>query len=84
MQETRVQFLGEEGPLEEEVAIGSSVCAWKSHGQRNLRAPVHGVTESGTTETLSTHRDFSSGPVVENPLCNAGEVGLTPGQGAKI
>ena len=47
------------------------------------QAPVHGVTESGTTEQLSTHRDFSSGAVVENLLCNAGEMGSIP-QGAKI
>ena len=25
--------------------------------------------------------DFPGGPVVENPPCNAGETGLTPGEG---
>ena len=29
MQETRVQFLGQEGPLEEEMATHSSILAWK-------------------------------------------------------
>ena len=29
MQETQVQFLGEEDPLEEEVATHSSILAWK-------------------------------------------------------
>ena len=29
-------------------------------------------------------RDFPGGPVVKNPPCSAGEVGLIPGQGTKI
>ena len=29
MQETQVQFLGQEDPLEEEMAIHSSILAWK-------------------------------------------------------
>ena len=29
MQETQVQFLGQEDPLEEEIAIHSSILAWK-------------------------------------------------------
>ena len=36
MQETRVQSLGQEDPLEEETATHSSILAVKSHGQRNL------------------------------------------------
>ena len=28
--------------------------------------------------------DFPGGPVVKNPPCSAGEVGLIPGQGTKI
>ena len=36
MQKTRVQCLGWEDPLEEEMATHSSVLAWRSHGQRNL------------------------------------------------
>ena len=35
-QEMRVQYLGWEGPLEEEMATASSIPAWKSHGQRSL------------------------------------------------
>ena len=35
-QETRVQSLNQEDPLEEEVATHSSVPAWKSHEQRSL------------------------------------------------
>ena len=32
----------------------------------------------------SHNRDFSGGPVVKNPLCNAGDVGLIPGRGTEI
>ena len=36
MLETWVQFLGQEGPLEEEMATHSNILAWRSHGQRSL------------------------------------------------
>ena len=36
MQETWVWFLGWEDPLEKEMAIHSSILAWKIHGQRRL------------------------------------------------
>ena len=36
MQEIQVQSLGQEDPLEEEIATHSSILAWESHGQRNL------------------------------------------------
>ena len=36
MRETQVQFLGQENPLEKEMAIHSSTLAWKSHGWRSL------------------------------------------------
>ena len=36
MQETWVQSLGQEDPLEEEMPTHSSILAGKSHGQRNL------------------------------------------------
>ena len=35
-QETQVQYLGWENPLEEEMATHSSISAEKSHGQRSL------------------------------------------------
>ena len=31
-----------------------------------------------------TDRDFPGGPVVKNPLSNAGDAGSIPGQGSKI
>ena len=48
MQETQVQSLGHEDPLEEEMATRSGVLAEKSHGQRSLVATVCGVTKSWT------------------------------------
>ena len=36
MQETWVQPLSQEDPLEEEMATHSSILAWKIHGQRSL------------------------------------------------
>ena len=36
MQETWVQSLGQEDPLEKEMATHSSILVWKSHGQRSL------------------------------------------------
>ena len=36
MQETWVPSLGQEYPLEKEVATHSSILAWKLHGQRSL------------------------------------------------
>ena len=36
MQETQVQSLGWEDPLEKEMAIHSSTLAWKIHGWRSL------------------------------------------------
>ena len=48
MQETWVQSLGREDPLEKEMATHSSTLAWKSHGWRSLVATVHGVAKSRT------------------------------------
>ena len=36
MQKIQVQTLGQEDPLEKEMATHSSILAWKSHGQRSL------------------------------------------------
>jgi len=36
MQETQVQSLGWEDPLEKEIATHSTILDWKIHGQRGL------------------------------------------------
>ena len=53
MQETRVQSLGWEDPLEKGMAMHSSILAWRSHGQRSLvgYGPWN-QKESDTTERL--------------------------------
>ena len=51
MQETWVQSLGQEDPLEEEVATSSSILPEESHGQRSLAGYFSwGGKESDTTE----------------------------------
>ena len=56
MQDTPVQSLGLEDPLEEEMATHSSVLAGNSHGQRRLvGCNPWGLKELGTTEHASVH-----------------------------
>ena len=51
MQETQVQSLGQENPLEEGIATHYSILAWESHGQRSLAGYTpQGHKESDTTE----------------------------------
>ena len=38
LQETRVQSLGEEDPLEDGMATHSSILAWRIHGQRSFES----------------------------------------------
>ena len=55
MQETWVQSLGWEDPLEEGMATHSSILAWRIPMDKGVwRAILHGVAESDTTEQLST------------------------------
>ena len=53
MQETWVWFLGQEDPLEKEMAPHSSIGAWRIPMDRGaVWAAVHGIAESDTTEQL--------------------------------
>ena len=55
MQETQVQPVGREDPLEEEMATHSSILVWGSHGQESLVGySPWGVKESETMEWLSS------------------------------
>ena len=58
MQETQVQFLGWEDPLEEGMVTHSSVLAWDSHRQKSLVGySPWDHKESGTTQQL-THEYY--------------------------
>ena len=49
MQETQVQFLGQEDPLEKGMATHFSILAWRIQMDRGAeQAPVHGVAKSWT------------------------------------
>ena len=49
MRETRVQFLGQEDPLEKDMATHSSTLAWKNPMDRGAWwATAHGVAKSQT------------------------------------
>ena len=48
MQETRVQSLGQEDPLEKGIATHSSILAWRIPWTETCRATVHGVAKSWT------------------------------------
>ena len=51
MQETQVQFLGQEDPLEKGMATHSSILTWRIHGQRSLVGySTWGHKELDTTE----------------------------------
>jgi len=52
-QETQVQSLGGEDPMQQEMASHSSILAWEIHGQRNLAGySPWGRKESDTTEHM--------------------------------
>ena len=54
MQETKVQSLGREDPLEKGMATHSSILVWKIHGQRILEGNSPWVhKESDMTEQLT-------------------------------
>ena len=56
MQETWVQSLVREDPLEKGVAADSSILAWGIPWTDEPQATVHGITESDTAERLKhTH-----------------------------
>ena len=59
MQETWVQFLGWEDPLEKGMATHSSILAWRISMDRVWRAIVHGVTKRHDWETKNIYTPVS-------------------------
>ena len=56
MQETWVQSLGQEDPLEKGMATHSGILSWESSMDRGIwRATVYGVAELDMTERLTLH-----------------------------
>ena len=56
MQETWVQFLGQEDPLEKEMATHSSILAWRiPWTEEPGRLQSMGLQESDTTSQLNHH-----------------------------
>ena len=61
MQETWVQSLGWDDPLENGMATHSSILAWRIHGQRSLVGySTWGCKELDMTEQLSTAQHMKS------------------------
>ena len=66
--ETRVRSLGQEEPLEKEMAAHCSICAWRISMVRGAwQAAVHGVTKTGSDTTedwtlklLSIYRNYGN------------------------
>ena len=56
MQETQVQFLGGEDPLEKEIATHSSILAWRIPWTEELgRLQTMGLQESDMAEQINHH-----------------------------
>ena len=47
IQETQVQSLSQEDPLEKGMATHSSILAWRIHGRKSLVGSVHGSQRVG-------------------------------------
>ena len=61
MQQTWVQSLAEEDPLEKEMATHSRILAWKIPWREEASgATIHGVTESDMTEETEHTHDYMS------------------------
>ena len=67
VRETRVQSLGWEDPLQNEMAIHSSILPGKSHGQRSLEGySPWGRKELDTTERLHFTKDVFLEEIIPN------------------
>ena len=89
MQETWVQSLGGEDPLEKGMAIHSSSLTWRiPWSEKASGYSPSGHKESDTTEGLTLslsqtrNKDFSCIAVVKTPHFHSRGKGLIPGQGS--
>ena len=73
MQETRVRFLGQEDPLEKEMATHSSTLAWK--------IPMFWSEASQALKTYKCKLGFPGGSDSKESTCNEGDLGSIPGLG---
>ena len=58
VQEMLVQLLGQEDPMEEEMATHSSIFAWEIPRRDAWQATFHGVTESDMTEHVMDEKTY--------------------------
>ena len=72
MQETRVQFLGQEDPLAKEMATHSSILAWRIPWQRSL-AGSWGHKELDKTKLLTHMRNKLEGScnILKRSICSS-------------
>ena len=84
MQETWVQSLGQENPLEKGMAVHSSILAWRiPWTEEPSKLQIHGVTKS-QTRLSDSHTHSLDGTMVKSLPANAGDgrdAGLIPGSG---
>ena len=85
MQETQVQSLGQEDPLEKEMATHSSILAWKIPGTEEPSGlpsvGSHRVGHDRSDLAAAAARGFPGGSEVKASACNAGDPGSIPGSG---
>ena len=88
MWETWVRSLGQEDPLEKEMATHSSILAWSILGWRSLVGYSPRVTNSQTRLSDFTHFTYENlgnsilrGSDGKEIACNAGDLGSIPGSG---
>ena len=73
MWETHVRSLGQEDPLEKEMATHSSILAWRIPGQRSLVGySPRGPKKSDRTERLHFHFLFTF--ICDQALCGLGHI----------
>ena len=76
MQETWVQSLGKEDPLEKGMATPSSTLNWRIPWEEEPDGLQSMGLQREMTERLTLFHP--GGPVVKNPLANAGDTGSIP------